>query len=407
LSPQVYLIAVKLVDVFARSTFVLAVTYSLKLSGAGQFGIIVTLVGLFAFAFNFERHIDIQRRTAGESAGIFDRAVLSALKFYAFNYALMMPLFVLAVVAWAHVSWTLIALCIVVVVAEQLSNQTYQFSLITPRYYPLLGVVAAKNTLLVAAVLFRLVIAKRLDLGYVLEVWAIGAVACTVVNGLVWLRLRLVGPSHAPFSFRSDILSQHRASFTHFVLGLIAVLVLQNDRLVVGALLHLDQVGVYFRHTLLISFAYQAFNIASFNRILPVIFTEAKMRPVRELEGRVLREYGKAVLAVILLTIAIWAGDWLTGGVYAERYKLQPFLLTVMLIGFLIRAAADLHALILNAKMLERSILRQQMISFAIGITLLIGLTWKFGIIGSAVANLCGSSLYLVLIRRAVRGLPQ
>ena len=50
----------------------------LEIAQAGQFGLLATLVGLFAFAFNFERHIDIQRRAAGEPHAVFARSVVQA-----------------------------------------------------------------------------------------------------------------------------------------------------------------------------------------------------------------------------------------------------------------------------------------------------------------------------------------
>jgi O-antigen/teichoic acid export membrane protein len=403
---DLFLVGVKLVDVGTRAAFILTATYGLEISQAGRFGLIATLVGLFAFAFNFERHIDIQRRSAGEDHGVFDRYVVQALKFFAFNWAIMVPLFVLAIALWTHASLLIIGLAVVVVLGEHLSNQAYQYALINHRYYPMLLVVAAKNSVLALMVLYHAVFARDgFDLMFVMELWAIGAVMCTTALLILFARLNAAAARTAPFSFSTDILGQHKASLTHFLIGLIAILILQFDRLAVGGLMSFEDTGQYFRHTLLVSFAYQAFNIASFNRITPAIFAEAKTQDIPHLRRRVLREYLKTVIGVPLLLLGAWGADVLTDHVWSERFHLSLILMGVLLVGFMLRAAADFHALILNARHDERHILRSQGAAFAVGAVLLVVLTWRFGVYGAAFATIATSALYLVLVSRAVRKL--
>lgn len=400
---DLYLVVVKLGDVAARAGFVLAATYALPISQAGQFGLIVTLVGLFAFAFNFERHIDIQRRSAGEPGEVFDRYVTSALGFFAFNWALMTPLFLLAVFLLAQVSWGILALGVIVVIGEHLSNQVYQFALISPRYYSLLLVVMAKNLALVAVVLWQALLSgSGLDLGFVMQLWAVGAVLCTAALAVMWSRFRSRTPREKPFHFGVDILGQHRASAVHFVLGLIAILIIQYDRLAVGALMPLEQVGLYFRHTLLVSLAYQAFNVISYNRITPSVFVEAKSHDIGHLRRRVLREYLKTLVGAPLLLAGVWLANVVTGGVYAERFHLSLWLMAIMLFGFMLRAAADFHALVLNSRHRERDVLRQQAVAFVFGGVMLGLLTWRFGVYGAASAGVLTSGLYLILVSRVV-----
>lgn len=403
---DLFLVGVKLVDVGTRAAFILTATYGLQIAQAGRFGLIATLVGLFAFAFNFERHIDIQRRSAGEDHGVFDRYVVQALKFFAFNWAVMVPLFVLAIALWTQPGWLVIGLAVVVVLGEHLSNQAYQYALINHRYYPMLVVVAAKNSVLALMVLYHAIFARDgFDLMFVMEIWAIGAVMCTTALLVLFARLNAAAARTEPFRFNVDILGQHRASLTHFLIGLIAILILQFDRLAVGGLMSFEQTGQYFRHTLLVSFAYQAFNIASFNRITPAIFTEAKTQDIPHLRRRVLREYLKTVVGVPLLLLMAWGADVMTGHVWSERFHLSLALMGVLLIGFMLRAAADFHALILNARHDERHILISQGVAFAVGAVLLVALTWRFGVYGAAFATIATSALYLVLVSRAVRRL--
>jgi O-antigen/teichoic acid export membrane protein len=397
------LIVLKLVDVGARAGFVLTATYALPIAQAGQFGLIVTLVGLFAFAFNFERHIDIQRRTAGEPQPLFDLAVSRALGFFAVNWVLMTPVFVVAVALLAHVGWTILALSVVVVVAEHLSNLAYHYALISTRYRPLLMVVTAKNIALACVVLYTALFAREtLDLTLILWVWAIGGVLSTVVLVGLWLGVRTPIVRSEPFSFSVDIFDQHRASSTHFVIGLLAILTLQFDRLAVGALLNLDQVGLFFRHTLLVSLAYQAFNIISFNRIMPQVYAASRVRDLTHLAATMRREYAKTLIGAPLLLLAAWLADRLTGGVYTERFHLSLALMGVMLLGFMLRAAADFHALVLNARHREADVLRQQSVAFTFGAVVLGLLTWRYGIYGAASAGVFTSGLYLVLVSRSL-----
>lgn len=401
---DLYLVAVKLIDVAARAGFILTATYGLPIAQAGRFGLIATLVGLFAFAFNFERHIDIQRRSAGEPHPVFDRFVVQALKFFVFNWTLMIPLFLLAVALWTQPGWTILILGVVVVVGEHLANQAYQYALINHRYYPMLVVVAAKNAVLAAIVLFRALFARDgFDLTLVMELWAIGSVVCTAGLAVQFWRLRDPAPKAEPFHFGVDILGQHKASLTHFLIGLIAILILQFDRLAVGGLMSLEQTGQYFRHTLLVSLAYQAFNIASFNRITPAIYLEARTEGVPHLRRRVLREYLKTLVGAPLLLLMAWSADRLTEGVWSERFHLSLTLMGLLLFGFMLRAAADFHALILNARHDERRILASQGLSFIVGATLLVFLTWRIGLYGAALAAIATSALYLLLVSRAVR----
>ena len=367
---DLYLVVIKLVDVAARAGFILTATYGLAIAQAGQFGLIATLVGLFAFAFNFERQIDIQRRSAGEPHPVFDRHVTEALKFFAFNWAVMVPVFVLAVALWTHVGWPILILGVVVVVWRALFAR------------------------------------DGFDLAFVMQLWAVGAVLCTLGLGVLFWRLRDAAPRTAGFDFNRDILGQHRASLTHFLIGLIAILILQFDRLAVGGLMSLEQTGLYFRHTLLVAFAYQAFNIASFNRITPAIFAAAKVETLTQLTGRVAREYLKTLIGVPLLLATAWGLDRATAGVWSARFDLSLLLMGLLLLGFMLRAAADFPALIMNGRHEERFVLRRQIIAFVVGGGLLIGLTARFGVWGAAWASIATNGLYAALNWQVLGRLP-
>lgn len=401
-----YLVFIKFVEVFTRAGLVVGVSYSLALADAGRFGITATLIGLFAFAFNWERQVDIQRRSAGRGDAALDRAVADAIPFWAFNQLLMLPAFVAVAALLAHLSPLQLLLAALIVSGEHVANQTYQVALLARRYSSFLLVVAAKNALVLLAVLpFILFAPSRLTLTFVLAAWAAGQVACVGVVAWLWRRHSRPGPT-VRHGFDARILAQHRASFTHFKLGIVAILSLQFDRLAVGAIAPLAQTGTYFRHVLIVSFVYQFFNVASYNRILPRVFAMAPTAPVSQLLMPIRRELAMVAGVVaggVILALLI---DTATGQAISAKYHLSVGLALLLLAGALLRITADFGSLILNARHCEATILRNQSIAFVIGATLLVALTLVWGITGTAIANGIASATYLTLMARSVRALP-
>jgi hypothetical protein len=407
-----YLIAIKLIEILARAGFVAGITYSLRLSAAGQFGLVVTLVGLFALGFGWERHIDIQRRMAGESAAMFDRTVRAAMPFWLFNYAVMLPVFLLIAAAMARLEPVQLLCAAIVVVSEHIANQVYQMSLVERRYRPLVGLVAAKNLIVLAIALPDMLFApSKLTLDFVLMTWASMSALSTLAILITWHRLRqdgpvvVEGPGPARTGFES-IWPQHLASFTHFRIGVVAFLMLQYDRLAVGTFAGLAEAGVYFRHVLLIFFGYQLYTVASFNRITPTIFGAAKHETVTALISCLRGEYLRLLVLAVGAAVVGIALDVVLGGAISTKYHLSYLLAAILLTGTMLRIAADFAGLIVNARLHEKSLGHAQLIAFACGAALLASLTWWLGILGAAIANVVTSALYLILVARVVRALP-
>jgi len=392
-----YIIIVKFIEVFTRAVFVIAGTYALKLEGSGQFGLIVTLIGIFAFAFNFERQYDIQRRVVEEAPAVFDRKIMDALYFYAFNYVLMLPLFLLAIAFWTHVSWFNLALCAVTVVCEHLCNQCYQFTLVSPRYRNLMTVVAFKNVVVMLFILWRIFLTHTpIDLMFTLLTWSLASAVCVMSFAVLWWRMAEHQPRGEPLHFNTHIFDQHRASLNHFLIGLMAILMLQFDRLAVGKMMSLSDTGIYFRHVLIASFAYQFFNIASFNRILPGVFAIAKGQSLSLARRRVQWEHLLVLGVTTFGFLMLMLGDGLTHHIYARKYSLQLPLMALMLVGFILRARADLNGLLFHATINERYLLRMQILAFALYVPSMVALTWFFGMYGAVSATICAAASYLI-----------
>lgn len=395
-------VLLKFAEVGTRAIFVVGTSYLLPLDQAGQFGLIVTLQGLASFAFGYERHTDIQRRVVGAEPWAFDRAVGQALRLFAANYLVVSPIYAALLLILMGLSPWLICLAIVVAVAEQLMNQAYLMAMVNPRYRPLMGLAVVKNTAILA-VLAWLMLADpaRLGLGAVLVTWAAASVGTVGVAALIWIRLRHPHPDPGP-GLRESLSAQYRASWHHFLLGLVAILALQIDRLVIGAVMPLDQVGVYFRHILMVSMIYQVFNIAFLNRVLPAVFALAKRAPLSDLRAIARREYLRVLVFVGSLALAGLVLHLVTGDALADRFSLVPAYFAGLLVMSCVRMRADFNGLILNALHQEAAIFRLQLISFALNFPVLVGLTWALGIPGTIASGITGAALYLALTRRTL-----
>jgi O-antigen/teichoic acid export membrane protein len=401
------LVAIKFIEVFTRAAFVVGTIYTLSLADAGRFGIVVTMVTLFAFAFNGERHLDLQRRHVDSEAAVFDRAVRDALPFWAFNQILLLPVFaVLAFTIGQLTAWQL-GLALLIASSEQFSNQTYQMALISPRYRPLSYVVAIKGAAMLATALFVVLwLGEAVTIDHALEIWAFWQVASVPLTTVMWLRLRHAEPTRSDEPVSAIIKRQYAASFTHFQIGIISVLAIQWDRLIVPLFLGLDEVGIYFRHVQIVGLVYQFFNIASYNRTMPRVIRDAQSLSTSAIFRTIRRE----IVPVFLITVAgfaVLAGlDRLTGGVYSARYHISIVLAAALTAGALVRVLADFIALICHARMREDLVRRSQLGSLLAGGSLLVVLTATMGITGAVIATVVTSTLYLVLIWRAVGSLP-
>lgn len=395
------LIIIKLFEVAARAVFTVLVSFSLPLDEAGQFGLAATIINLFAFGLGWERHVDLQRRLVGSSNEVFDAGVIAGLKVYAGNSVFLLPLFLLVALTLARLDIDLALVATVIVVSELLANQLYNITLVQQRYISVLLSVLLKNLALLGSMMWLAFVSREaLSLERVLYVWSglslAGMLALVV---LWWWRTRPLD-LNVNIPIATGINAQRKASLMHFYIGLLGILSLQADRFVIGALLPLETVGVFFRHALLVSLTYQLFNIGSHNRILPRVFSGAKTQPASALATIVFREWLLvAALVVIGFTAAVGL-DALTDRVYSERFSLNPVLAAILLTGVVIRTGADFCAMLCNAMHNEREIIRSQAIAFSIGAVAIILLASCYGLYGAATGGTAASLLYLIVIFR-------
>jgi O-antigen/teichoic acid export membrane protein len=390
----------KFIEVGLRSVFIIFSTYSLTLIEAGQFGLLLTYQGVASFLFGYERYIDIQRRFVGESSELFDSAVSNALILFVVNYLLFTPFYLVAVVLFAKLSGFLVFLCILIAVGEQLLNFVYQLAMVNERYGKLMYITIVKNILMVGG-LFFLFLSDIFYIHNVIYVWAVATFVSLILLAFYWLtgfgakKVHLAGVT-------KSLVDQYVWSKTHFILGLVAILSLQLGRLTVGSLLPLEQVGIYFRHVLLVSLVYQVFNIAIYNRVLPEIFSMIKRKPIGEVKKIVFKEHKKVLGLLSILSVCI-AGLYLfQNGALLLRFNLEPYLLLGLLIATAIQTRGDLTSLLLQGLFKEKVILTVKSVSLVLNIILTVLLTLVLGINGTVLATMIISVVYMVYIRNAL-----
>lgn len=390
------LVVLKLGETLARALFLFICIYSLEKEQSGQFGIIITLTGLFAFAFGYERHIDIQRKYADSPNALFDSIVASSFKIYALNYLLMIPLYVVCVVHLGQLSIDIAIVCVVIVVSEHISNKTYNLSLVNSRYRTFLVLTVTKYLFNLVTLAYWVFWGEEtLNVHNVLTLWASTSIVCSVMILVIWWRINLAETRE--IGVWEEIKSQYKHSFSHFMIGLLAILSLQLDRIIASSMLPLEDVGLYFRHVTLIAYIYQFYSIASFNRILPVVYGNAQRETAKVLKSRVRREYIKVVAMALSMLACLFVVYYSPLQFLYDKFELQIELLCILLTTFVIRAAADFNGLIYNAKRREKSVLLFQFLALMGGVVAFIVLTSRYGMLGTVISSLISACIYLSL----------
>ncbi len=397
---QRYLVAVKLAETFFRGLFVLICTYNLPLESAGRFGFYVTFVSLCVFFLGFERHIDIQRQVAGLSPLAVKKRMAEALKFFLVQYSAALLLLGFAVLLLG-IPIGAAVLFMAIVVGEHISTQAYLAVLIAPTIYPLFLAVTFKSAVQLLAVLYPLWQGDAyLSPQYVYVIWAIASVGLalfTAIAGLLWGRNRV--PDSGDELPYQTVAKQYYASAYHFLIGFVAVAMLQFDRLVIGIMLSATDAGVYFRHIALGGLALQLFNIVSYTRVAPQVFQLGRGLARARASEVVTTEYRRFALFIIAATGLSLVANKLMGNP-AQRFHLEPFVLCLIMVGLLFRSSADYQGLLLLTTQSDGLVLRNQVASLVVGTACVFLLSWSFQLQGAFVGTLLAPMMYFFLNRK-------
>lgn len=401
---QRYLVSTKLLETFSRGLFVLVCTYRLPLEEAGRFGLLATIIGLLSFGLGFERQIDVQRQIAGRSSSAIRRRLGDTLLYFRTHYLLVLPLSMLVATLAGVPAWKL-GLATMAVIGEHISNQAYQAVLLSRRAFPLLVATAMKSTLqLLAVAYFSWREPDAFTLLAILEVWAVVSVIYLGVACFWWLSW-----TREPLPLQGDelpaqgVFLQYQASSFHFLIGAIAVAALQIDRLLISGLLGPADIGLYFRHVTLMSLAFQVFNIASFNRVAPGIYQQARQKAWKRCAQVVRNEYARfALLFSGAVALAIVADHSL--GRPSRRLGLEASFLLILTAAVLLRTAADYKGLLLLSLGGDRALFRNQACAVVLGGAVLFQLSWAYSLPGAFIGAAIMPMLYFLFNSLSVRG---
>jgi len=388
---------IKLIDIAGRSLFVLIILYLLPMHSSGQFGLALTLIGLFAFLSGFERYVDLQRILVDKSAKEADLLIFSVMRFFGANYLLWLPILALLLDYWVGLSALAVTLCLLIAIGEHLGNEFYRIALITHRYRSLLVVAMIKNTTLLSIVSFGVFIRRtQYDLNQILILWAFLSVFGLLISVGYFIR-NSTSLRELRRSKQLPIFDQYRSSATHFKVGLLAVLSLQADRLIAGGMLSIEDSGIYFRHIFLALSAYQILGVISFNRVMATVYRSLRNNDKQAAKTLIRRERLVYLLFTLLMIAFVLIIKLLPVNEYTAIQRLIPLYLILLLLAYFIRGAADFNAMVLNALYLEREVFRVHLITVGISLALSLVLISQLGLLGLMATVFITAIIYLVL----------
>lgn len=394
---QKYLAFIKVLDAIVRGVFILFCTFNLPLEEAGKFGLFVTCIGLLSFVLAYERHIDVQRQVAGRSSFAVRSRITDLVHFFLTHYLAVLPISLLAAV-WIGVSEWMLALALIIVVGEHVSNQAYLASLVSRRAFFLMVAVFAKNSAVLAvAFFFSWNELNGLNIVLIFEAWAIFSMGYLLVAlAFYWLWIL------EPLLLQGDelpaqtVYEQYCASIFNFLVGVVAIVALQADRLIVGAMLSPSEIGVYFRNIAIAGLVLQMFNIVIFNRIAPLVYQLAREDRFNKAKTVVFRECRYFSFLVCLLANIAFVTNYSMGDV-AARWGVQTSYVIVIFITVLVRTQADCCGLLLLSVSKDRSVFANQSLAVVLGIMITFCCVYFKGLIGAFIGTFFTQLIYLVL----------
>lgn len=385
---------IKLLEVAARSLFVLIAIYTLPIRSSGEFGLTLTLIGMFSFLCGFERYVDLQRSIIGVTSEEEDNQIYSVLRFFLANYILWIPLLAILLYYWISLPAETVLLLLIIAVSEHLTNEFYRIALITHKHRSVLFISMFKNIILLCLISYHL-LKTPYDFNQLIAIWT-----SLSALGLV-ISLALFTKTSTPLAKLScyeqiSIPNQYKKSATHFKIGLVALLAVQADRLIAGGFLTIEDSGVYFRHIFIALSVYQVLGVISFNRVMPKVYASFRKKDTLTATSIILRErlnYFSLSIVMIILACIIKA---LPMGGYHMVQNVNLMYLTILLVSYLIRGIADFNVMSLNALYHEKYVFFAHLITVTTSAIISIVLTSTFGLIGLIITVLIAASIYLV-----------
>lgn len=388
----------KLADVASRLLFLLSTLLLLDQRSAGQFGLLNTLVALFALFVGFERWGVLWRKLANSGSEESGALIASTLRFFQFNYLVWTLVFMAAAYFWIDLTWFEVGLGLCIAICEQLSVGAYWLATVQGRYRGLILITALKNAGMLGVLgVLILGFSYNLTITTALQIWAIAG----IVSVLVFSMMRsgkhafLLRPTRNHFL---EITAQYRESRAHFLMGVAAFSSGQIDRIIVGTALGLAMTGIYFKNILLAASVYSAMTILLHNRAVPRIYSEVGKKQYDTALEIARRDSIKAAFAYATLAVSISVGgqqDFIA--FYLKTYSISSSYLVGLLVAFLLRTLSDYNCTLLNAASQENWVLVIHASSIPVSALLIFLMARSFGIGGAVVAMMTGCAIQFII----------
>lgn len=351
-----------------------------------------------AFLVGYERHLDVQRKFAGKHPQVLDSAICRLLPFFFLQYSFFLPIIGIIWFFSYDVVNVFTLLVVGIVITEHLSNFTYHMAVVDSRYTNLILITVMKNLMFTACLVYiEFFTSLGLDFESVLITWSIISLLSFLVIIFVWLSIRDKNINIRLFE-KSFLVQQYKVSFYHFCIGLLALGTIQLDRIIVSAVLPFDEIGLFFRHVLVISFGYQFFNIAIFNRVLPTVFRHSRSVELSLIRKQLIPEYLKVFFFALLVALSLIVAEQSALKELFQKFELSSYWCSILLLGFMIRAYADFSGLLYNAHNCEKYLLQVQLLSLLISLPLFILFTLQFGVVGTLFSSVINATVYFLLL---------
>lgn len=356
------------------------------------------MVSVFAFVIGYERHIDLQRNFAGKHPEILDNALYRVFPFFLSQYSVVFPIVAIIWLFAIEPTGASTFFVLSIVLSEHLSNFTYQMAVVDSRYIGLISITVIKNLVFsVCLAYIEFFTSAGLTFEIVLKLWAFVSLIASVAMISVWFAIKAKN-AHFQSHDLKLITKQYKVSFYHFCIGLLALGTIQLDRVIVSTLLPLDEIGLFFRHVLVISFGYQIFNIAIFNRVLPVVFKHSRSVELNIIRRELIPEYIKVFVLALLASLFLIITEHSVLKTLFEKFELSSYWCSILLLGFLIRACADFSGLLYNAHKCEKYLFQIQLLSLLISLPVFILFTLTFGVVGTLFSSVINATIYFLLL---------
>lgn len=394
------IVSYKLAENFLRGAFIILATFSMSIVDSGSFGVMLASISLFTYICSFEKRISFQREVSGKSFLFGLARVIQIYKFFILNFIFLSFIFIPIGLFVLNLSFNFILLTLIITLAEIIFNQAYQTALVIERlnFFQIINVFRNLFTFLVL-LYFQFTNSELIPLFYVMLAWAVPSIFALMIGAASFFFL--VKQNHLKH-FRFNLANEYWDSKSHFIFGLIAMLILVVDRFFLSEILSPEELGIYVRNIITFSLMLQFFTIASINRVTPKIFLHVKSKDFASVKSIFYREslVNTGLIGVYLTSII--AAYQITPLFFTDLGIVLEFQMIISTALFL-RLFCDFYSIQLIAHQQEKQLIKITSAQLVVVSLSIIICTKYFGIDGAFISIIISNLAYIILFKLTSR----